>query len=128
MSLEYLRQNAISGLDDIELPAAKPKRPPRKFFVKKFAVLLSGNLIVWSFFLVSVLDIDVHSMTGISVPHIPHKLAVTGIIYNDQKPTAIISNQVYTIGDIVDGYIIQDITRTEVQFEKDGKVVTRQMR
>jgi hypothetical protein len=59
---------------------------------------------------------------------IPQKLGVSGIVYNETSPSAIISNQVYGIGDVVDGYTISRITRTEVEFQKGDKIILRQVR
>jgi pyridoxal/pyridoxine/pyridoxamine kinase len=105
------------------------KRSKKKKLSKgKLSVLLSGNLIVWMIFAVSFLDIKVFSMNTISLPKIPQKLAVSGIVYNEKSPSAIISKQVYGVGDIVDGYIISRITRTQVEFEKNGEKLVRQTR
>ena len=104
------------------------ERPVKKKLPKgKFSLLLSSNLIVWVIFAVSVMDIKVFSMDQIPV-HLPQKLAVSGIVYNEKTPSTIISKQVYGIGDVVDGYTISRITRTEVEFEKNGKKLIRQTR
>jgi hypothetical protein len=131
MALEYLRQTVTNGLDDAMSPASKPLKPKRSFwkFPKgKFSVLLGGNLIVWVVFAVSIIDVNVFSMDSISLPKIPQKLAVSGIVYSETSPSAIISNQVYGIGDVVEGYTISRITPTEVEFQKDGKKILRQVR
>ena len=99
-----------------------------KFSKGKFSVLLGGNLIVWVIFIISVMDIQVFSMNAISLPKISQKLAISGILYNEKTPTAIISNQVYGIGDVVDDYTITRITQTEVEFQKDEKIIIRQVR
>ena len=102
--------------------SAKKKLPKGKF-----SLLLSGNVIIWVIFAVSVMDIKVFSMDQIPLS-LPQKLAVSGIVYNEKTPSAIISKQVYGIGDIVDGYTIIRITRTDVEFEKNGKKLIRQTR
>ena len=129
MALAYLRQNSMSGPDCGATSDSTGKRSAKKKLPKgKFSLLLSGNLIVWVIFAVSFLDIKVFSMNTISLPKIPQKLAVSGIVYNEKSPSAIISKQVYGVGDIVDGYTISRITRTEVEFEKNGKKLIRQTR
>ena len=126
MALEYLRQNLIDGaVSEIESDANLKQR---KFSRGKFSLLLSGNLIVWLFFAVAFLDIDVFSMNSIHLPKMPQKLAVSGILYHEKTPSALISKQVYGIGDIVDGYTITRIGRTEVEFQKDGETLIRQTR
>jgi type II secretory pathway component PulC len=129
MALAYLRQNSMSGPDCGATSDSTGKRSAKKKLPKgKFSLLLSGNLIVWVIFAVSLMDIKVFSMSAIPLPKIPQKLAVSGIVYNEKSPSAIISKQVYGVGDVVDGYTISRITRTEVEFEKNGKKLIRQTR
>ena len=129
MALAYLRQNLMSGLDCGTTTDPAGKRPVKKKLPKgKFSLLLSSNVIVWVIFAVSMMDIKVFSMDQISIPHIPQKLSVSGIVYNEKTPSAIISKQVYGVGDIVDGYTIIRITRTDVEFEKNGNKLIRQTR
>ena len=129
MALAYLRQNSMSGFDSGTTSDSTGKRSAKKKLPKgKFSLLLSGNLIVWMIFAVSLMDIKVYSMNAIPLPKIPQKLAVSGIVYNEKSPSAIISKQVYGVGDVVGGYTISRITRTEVEFEKNGKKLIRQTR
>ena len=113
-------------MDDNAESNPTPKRSGWKFSKGKFSLLLSGNLIIWVIFIVSFLDIDVFSMNAVSLPKIRQKLAVSGIVYNEKTPSAIISNQVYGGGDVVDGYTISRITQNGVEFQKNGKKVIRQ--
>ena len=126
MTLAFLRQDSMPSVDSSDSTGKRSKK--KKLSKGKLSVLLSGNLIVWMIFAVSFLDIKVFSMNTISLPKIPQKLAVSGIVYNEKSPSAIISKQVYGAGDIVDGYTISRITRTEVEFEKNGKKLIRQTR
>lgn len=128
MGLKYLRQNSISSLDSNTSTNPAPKKSGWKFSKGKFSFLLGGNLIIWVIFIVSFLDIDVFSMSEVSLPKIQKKLAVSGIVYNEKNPTVIISSQVYGVGDLVSGYTISRITQTEVEFEKNGKKLIRQTR
>ena len=129
MALDYLRHDSISGLDSEATtdPAGNPS-VKEKLPKGKFSLLLSSSLIVWVIVVVSMMDIKVFSMNRMSVPRIPQKLAVSGIVYNKETPSAIISKKVYSIGDIVNGYTINRITRTEVEFERDGQKLIRQAR
>ncbi len=128
MALAYLRQNSMSGSDCGTTVEPTGGRSAKKKLPKgKFSLLLSSNVIIWVIFAVSVMDIKVFSMDQIPLS-LPQKLAVSGIVYNEKAPSAIISKQVYGIGDIVDGYTISRITRTEVEFEKNGKKLIRQTR
>ncbi|MHC4770644.1 MAG: hypothetical protein ACYS8O_02365 [Planctomycetota bacterium] len=125
MTLAFLRQDSMPGVDSSD---SMGKRSKKKLSKGKLSLLLSGNLVVWMIFAVSFLDIKVFSMNSISLPKIPQKLAVSGIVYNEKSPSAIISKQVYGVGDVVDGYTISRITQTEVEFEKNGKKLIRQTR
>ncbi|MHC4232572.1 MAG: hypothetical protein ACYTEM_01500 [Planctomycetota bacterium] len=126
MTLAFLRQDSMPSVDSSDSTGKRSKK--KKLSKGKLSVLLSGNLIVWMIFAVSFLDIKVFSMNTLSLPKIPQKLAVSGIVYNEKSPSAIISKQVYGVGDIVDGYIISRITRTQVEFEKNGEKLVRQTR
>ena len=125
MTLAFLRQDSMPSVDSSDSMGRQSKK---KLSKGKLSLLLSGNLIVWMIFAVSFLDIKVFSMNTLSLPKIPQKLAVSGIVYNEKSPSAIISKQVYGVGDVVDGYTISRITRTEVEFEKNGKKLIRQTR
>ncbi|MHC5087094.1 MAG: hypothetical protein ACYSN9_04685 [Planctomycetota bacterium] len=126
MTLAFLRQDSMPSVDSSDSTGKRSKK--KKLSKGKLSVLLSGNLIVWMIFAVSFLDIKVFSMNTLSLPKIPQKLAVSGIVYNEKSPSAIISKQVYGVGDSVDGYIISRITRTQVEFEKNGEKLVRQTR
>jgi hypothetical protein len=125
MTLAFLRQDSMPSVGSSD---STGKQSKKKLSKGKLSLLLSGNLIVWMIFAVSFLDIKVFSMNTISLPKIPQKLAVSGIVYNEKSPSAIISKQVYGVGDVVDGYTISRITQTEVEFEKNGKKLIRQTR
>ncbi len=128
MALAYLRQNSMSGSDSGTTTESAGKQSVKKKLPKgKFTLLLSSNVIVWVIFAVSMMDIKVFSMNQIPIS-LPQKLAVSGIVYNEKSPSAIISKQVYGVGEVVDGYTISRITRTEVEFEKNGKKLIRQIR
>lgn len=129
MALDYLRHNSINYSESETETSTSPKRSVKKKLPKgKFSLLLSGNLIIWMIFAIALLDIDVFSMDKIPTAHIPQKLSVSGIVHNEKNPSAIIEKQVYGVGDVVDGYTIVRISRTEVEFDKNGKKIIRQTR
>ncbi|MEN8126395.1 MAG: hypothetical protein ABFR90_01175 [Planctomycetota bacterium] len=129
MPLAYLRQNPIPGFGgDAATESAGKRSGKKKLSKSKLSLLLGSNLIVWVIFAVSIMDIKVFSMHGASMPRLPQKLAVSGIVYNETSPSAIISKQVYDVGDVVDGYTINRITRTEVEFQKGEEKILRQVR
>lgn len=131
MALAFLRQDAIGTLSSSAESKPVSARPAlRKFSKSKFSLLLSGNVIVWIIFAVSLLDIHVFSMDAIdAIPvSIPLKLTVSGIIYHEISPSALIGKEVYRVGDVVDGFTIVRIDRHQVEFEKNGKTVVKEVR
>ena len=53
---------------------------------------------------------------------------VTGIMYNAEKPCAIVRGEIVYEGDMVDGYRVVKIHSHEVELEKDGKFLTKRVR
>ena len=51
----------------------------------------------------------------------PPNLSVTGIVWNSNRPQAIINNQVVGVGDTIAEVTIVNITRNGVGFEYNGK-------
>jgi hypothetical protein len=54
-------------------------------------------------------------------PEKSKELAVRGIVYSTEKPSAIIDDTVILEGQTIDGIRVVSITRETVEFEKDGK-------
>jgi len=50
---------------------------------------------------------------------------VTGIVFSDDRPAVVVGSQVLYEGDIKQGVTIVRITKTEVQFEKNGMLWTQ---
>ena len=50
---------------------------------------------------------------------------VTGIVFSDDRPAAVVGSQVLYEGDIKQGVTIVRITKTQVQFEKNGMLWTQ---
>ena len=53
--------------------------------------------------------------------------SVTGIMYSENKPSAIMHGKEVYQGDAVDGYTVLKIGRREVVFEKDGMVISKRV-
>lgn len=123
----------MNDLVDDATPKVKMVRSQKKVRLQKkvpkgkFSLLLGGNLLVWMFFLVMLLDWQVFSISQLPVK-LPQTLSVSGIIYSETSPHAIISKEAYGVGEVVEGWTIVNITRTEVRFEKGGKTIARQVR
>lgn len=58
-------------------------------------------------------------------PAKPQELAVTGILFSQDNPTAVIGTRIAHIGDTIAGATIVKINLTTVEFEKDGKSWTQ---
>jgi len=58
-------------------------------------------------------------------PGKPQELAVTGILFSQDNPTAVIGTRIAHIGDTIAGATIVKINLTTVEFEKDGKSWTQ---
>ena len=54
-------------------------------------------------------------------------LAVRGIVFSEDKPSAVINGEIVQQGDIVSGATIIKINRNNVEFEFEGKRWTRQV-
>jgi hypothetical protein len=58
-------------------------------------------------------------------PAKPQELAVTGILFSQDNPTAVIGTRIAHVGDTIAGATIVKIDLTTVEFEKDGKSWTQ---
>jgi hypothetical protein len=58
-------------------------------------------------------------------PAKPQELAVMGILFSQDNPTAVIGTRIAHVGDTIAGATIVKINLTTVEFEKDGKSWTQ---
>ena len=58
-------------------------------------------------------------------PGKPQELAVTGILFSQDNPSAVIGTRIAHVGDTIAGATIVKINLTTVEFEKDGKSWTQ---
>jgi hypothetical protein len=107
-----------------EQPVPLPKRPP---VLKKrlwFLLLLLANVISWT---------CVYGLwTGERLPILKllelDRARVTGIMCDEENPGAVVCDRVVHEGYTINGYKVVKIYNDKVEFEKNGKVVTRQLR
>ncbi len=52
---------------------------------------------------------------------------LTSIVYSEENASAMVSDRIVHEGDMVDGYKVVKIHRDKVEFEKDGKIFTKQV-
>jgi hypothetical protein len=105
---------------DVPLPKAPPVLRKRLWFL----ILLLANVVSWC---------CVYGLwTGRPLPVLKvlaiDRARVTGIIYNQENPCAIVRDRVVHEGDTINGYKVVKIHEDRVEFEKDGEVITRQLR
>jgi len=55
------------------------------------------------------------------------EVVVTSIVYSEENASAMVSDRIVYEGDIIDGYKVVKIHRDKVEFEKNGKVFTKQV-
>jgi len=55
------------------------------------------------------------------------EVVVTSIVYSEENASAMVSNRIVYEGDMIDGYKVVKIHRDKVEFEKNGKIFTKQV-
>jgi type II secretory pathway component PulC len=56
-----------------------------------------------------------------------NRLMIQGIIYNTESPYALIRGKVVHEGETISGYTVVKIHKDRVEFEKNGKIFTKQL-
>jgi len=105
------------------VPPEKGISSPKKRL--RFWILMAANVIVW----VLVYNLwagEENSQVWELI--MTNKGTVTGIMYNAEKPCAIVRGEIVYEGDTVDGYRVVKIHSHEVELEKDGKFLTKRVR
>jgi len=131
MTLQYM----VCDSDLAKAPAApaktQPSRPqPVKTRGRRSAWLLPvliANLLLFIFLVCLLTNKDVVTNKGIRIWRalIPRSQAearmVTGIMYSQDNPSAVVRGQVVHEGEQIEGYTVIRIGPQEVEFEKDGQ-------
>ncbi len=134
MVLKYLTADSMYQTSEIAPPKVKvvaPKldEPPQKK-KRKVLLLLVGNILVWAlagFFYTCYTGPGEWKMPHFLDPLTTNRGIVTGIIYNEENPSAIICGQVAKEGDTVEDYKVLKIGKHEVVLEKGGRKLTKQL-
>lgn len=117
-------------------PIPTKKKSPSSLKTKaKFCLLLLANLLVLAFLYHRFAPEsfprpwDNISLPGTSVPSMDFltstKVTITGIMYYDENPAAIISGKIVHEGDIIEGCKVVKIHRNKVEFQKNGRRFTK---
>lgn len=68
-----------------------------------------------------------NSATELSESEVFAEGLVSGIVFSDDRPAAVVGNQVLYEGDVKNGVTIVKITKEQVQFEKNGRLWTQEV-
>ncbi len=55
------------------------------------------------------------------------QVRLMSIVYSEENASAMVSDRIVHEGDMIDGYKVVKIHRDKVEFEKDGKIFTKQV-
>ena len=128
-STDLVKEGAALREGEIVRPGGQAVQPERQAvhakegkssskFKMQFLLLLLSNVIVFT--------LVYYLWTGWDYLTVNRSM-VTGIMYNAEKPCAIIYGKVVHEGDTVNGYRVVRIHRTKVELVKGGKVFTRRV-
>jgi hypothetical protein len=128
MVLKYMTTNTGLAEDKAAQPAGptvqQEERASHPYKKVKCLLLLAANLAIW---------IVVYNVWA-GEARIPiwefltaNRGMVTGIMYNQENPCAIVYGEVVHEGDTIRGYKVVEIRREEVEFEKDGETLAERV-
>ena len=66
-------------------------------------------------------------ITELSEAEVFEEGLVSGIVFSDDRPAAVVGNQVLYEGDVKNGVTVVKITKEQVQFEKNGRLWTQEV-
>ncbi|MBC8378789.1 MAG: hypothetical protein H8E62_06410 [Planctomycetes bacterium] len=124
MALNYLKEGTFDF--DHETPTASFRKKPLS--KKKFLVLLVMNLTLWLSVSGFYLEISPASMKE-SLHEFSKRrgVVVSGVVCNSKMQAAIISDEIYEVGDMVKGYRIINIKNDGVELKKGRKQVFKKV-
>ena len=115
-------------VSDTELSTGEAVRPETKRTLAvasraRLCLLLTAAVVVWAYAYHCWRPIKGFPAWKSS----PSKRPVTGIIYNPEKPAAILFGRIVHEGDVIDGYEVIRIHRDEVELAKDGNQIVERV-
>ncbi|HUT29999.1 MAG TPA: hypothetical protein VMX13_09415 [Sedimentisphaerales bacterium] len=127
MALRYMVSDTDLAAGRVSVPEQEPvavvKSPSASRKRLWFLLLLLANVISWTY--LYALWSGRQSELLRLLPF--NRAMVTGIIYQEQNPCAIVRGRVAHEGDMIDGYKVVKIHKDRVEFEKNGRIVIRQV-
>jgi hypothetical protein len=112
-------QKIVRPKVDVTQPKRKPSPLKRR---KKLCLLLVANLIIYSVVFTLWIDGGKNHIWELLTAN---RSMVSGIMYNAEKPCAIVYGEVVDEGDMINGYKVVKIYRDKVELEKDGKSLVK---
>lgn len=130
MEVEQPRRRAVSPAREV----AQPKRsiPSSKKSVKLSLFLMVIVILGMVVYYLWTADLMSPILESLPINKLFAKAPLeqgwlTSIVYSEDNASAIVSNKVVYEGDMIDGYKVVKIHRDKVEFEKDGKIFTKQV-
>ena len=120
---------------EVEQPRKKAVQPAREVVQpKRIRPLSKKRVKLWLLLMIIViLGVVVYYLwpAGLKSPTLEslptNKVVVRAIVYSEENASAIVSNRVVHEGDMINGYKVAKIHRDKVEFEKNGKIFTKQV-
>lgn len=123
MVLEYLKSNPGLPAQEVTQPKIHMSLPKGRKAKIQFGLLLAANVIVAA--IVYNLYATEESAIG---RFITREEMITGIIYCQDNPCAIVHGEVVHEGDMVGKYKVIKIHKDKVELEKRGKCFTKRLK
>ena len=123
MEVEQPRKKAVQ-------PAREDAQPKRSIPSSKKSVKLRLFLMVIVILCMVVYYLwtaDLISPILESLPFNNKEVVVMSIVYSEENASAMVSDRMVHEGDMIDGYKVVKIHRDRVEFEKKGKIFTKQV-
>ena len=134
MTLRYMLSDTDLARGEIAKPdkhlvrphkkAAATKKRTRLSWMTRLLLLMAANAILWVVIYYLLSDENKKEVWRLATSN---RLQVTGIIYNAERPSAIICGKVVYEGDVIKGCKVVKINKEAVELEKKGKRLTRKV-
>jgi len=130
MEVEQPRRRAVQPAREVARPKRSIPSSKKSIKLKLFLmVIVVLGMVVYYLWTADLISPILESLpTKKLLVKAPFKQGwLTSIVYSEEDASAVVSNRVVHEGDMIDGYKIVKIHRDKVEFEKDGKIYTKQV-
>lgn len=130
MEVEQPRKRAVQPARKVaqpkrSMPSSK-KNVKLKLFLMVIVILGMVVYYLWTANLISPILKSLPTNKVLVKAHLEQGW-LTSIVYSEENATAMVSDRIVHEGDMVDGYKVVKIHRDKVEFEKNGKIFTKQV-